>query len=115
MSDLNPILQFGTSRFLQAHADLFVSEAAKTGEALGHITIVQTTGSAQGAARVAAFRQAGGYPVRIRGWHDGAQVDEVRRADAVTQAWQAGSDWRQVCDAAVAARVIISNTGDTGY
>lgn len=115
MSDLNPILQFGTSRFLQAHADLFVSEAAKTGEALGHITIVQTTGSAQGAARVAAFRQAGGYPVRIRGWQDGAQVDEERRADAVTQAWQAGSDWRQVRDAAVAARVIISNTGDTGY
>ncbi|MEF2267355.1 mannitol dehydrogenase family protein [Janthinobacterium sp. LS2A] len=115
MSDLNPILQFGTSRFLQAHADLFVSEAAKKGEALGHITIVQTTGSGQGAARVAAFRQAGGYPVRIRGWQDGAQVDEERRADAVTQAWQAGSDWRQVRDAAVAARVIISNTGDTGY
>lgn len=115
MSDLNPILQFGTSRFLQAHADLFVSEAAKSGQALGHVTIVQTTGSAQGAARVAAFRAAGGYPVRIRGWQDGAQVDEERRAHAVTQAWQAGSDWRQVRAAAVAARVIISNTGDTGY
>lgn len=115
MSDINPILQFGTSRFLQAHADLFVSEAAKTGEALGNITIVQTTHSAQGAARVAAFRRSDGYPVRIRGWQDGAQVDEERRADAVTQAWQAGSDWRQVRDAAVAARVIISNTGDTGY
>lgn len=115
MSDLNPILQFGTSRFLQAHVDLFVSEAAQSGQALGHVTIVQTTGSAQGAARVAAFRAAGGYPVRIRGWQDGAQVDEERRAHAVTQAWQAGSDWRQVRAAAVAARVIISNTGDTGY
>lgn len=115
MSDLNPILQFGTSRFLQAHVDLFVSEAAQSGQALGHITIVQTTGSAQGAARVAAFREAGGYPVRIRGWQDGAQVDEERRAHAVTQAWQAGSDWRQVRAAAVAARVIVSNTGDTGY
>jgi len=115
MSDLNPILQFGTSRFLQAHADLFVSEAASLGQALGQITIVQTTGSAQGAARVAAFRQPGGYPVRIRGWQGGAQVDEERRAHAVTQAWQAGSDWRQVRDAAVAARVILSNTGDTGY
>ncbi|WP_409027026.1 mannitol dehydrogenase family protein [Janthinobacterium sp. SUN098] len=115
MSDLNPILQFGTSRFLQAHADLFVSEAASLGKALGHITIVQTTGSAQGAARVAAFRRPGGYPVRIRGWQDGVQVDEERRAHAVTQAWQAGSDWRQVRDAAVAARVILSNTGDTGY
>jgi tagaturonate reductase len=115
MSDLNPILQFGTSRFLQAHADLFVSEAASLGQALGQITIVQTTGSAQGAARVAAFRRPGGYPVRIRGWQDGAQVDEERRAHAVTQAWQAGSDWRQVRDAAVAARVMLSNTGDTGY
>jgi tagaturonate reductase len=115
MSDLNPILQFGTSRFLQAHADLFVSEAASLGQALGQITIVQTTGSAQGAARVAAFRRPGGYPVRIRGWQEGAQVDEERRAHAVTQAWQAGSDWRQVRDAAVAARVMLSNTGDTGY
>lgn len=115
MSDLNPILQFGTSRFLQAHVDLFVSEAAQSGQALGHVTIVQTTGSAQGAARVAAFRAAGGYPVRIRGWQDGTQVDEERRAHAVTQAWQAGSDWRQVRAAAVAARVILSNTGDTGY
>jgi len=115
MSDLNPILQFGTSRFLQAHADLFVSEAASLGDALGQITIVQTTSSTQGAARVAAFRRGGGYPVRIRGWQDGAQVDEERRAHAVTQAWQAGSDWRQVRDAAVAARVILSNTGDTGY
>lgn len=115
MSALNPILQFGTSRFLQAHADLFVSEAAQAGQALGNITIVQTTGSAQGAARVAAFRQPGGYPVRIRGWQDGAQVDDERRVHAVTQAWQTGSDWPQVRAAAVAARVILSNTGDTGY
>lgn len=115
MSDLNPILQFGTSRFLQAHADLFVSEAASTGQALGNITIVQTTNSTQGAARVAAFRQPGGYPVRIRGWQDGAQVDDERRVHAVTQAWQTGSDWPQVRAAAVAARVILSNTGDTGY
>lgn len=115
MSDLNPILQFGTSRFLQAHADLFVSEAAQAGQALGNITIVQTTNSGQGAARVAAFRQPGGYPVRIRGWQDGAQVDDERRVHAVTQAWQTSSDWPQVRDAAVAARVILSNTGDTGY
>ena len=115
MSDLNPILQFGTSRFLQAHADLFVSEAAQANQALGNITIVQTTNSAQGAARVAAFREASGYPVRIRGWQNGAQVDDERRVHAVTQAWQTGSDWPQVRAAAVAARVILSNTGDTGY
>ncbi|MEX5543902.1 hypothetical protein, partial [Pseudomonas poae] len=84
--------------------------AAQSGQALGNITIVQTTSSAQGAARVAAFRQSGGYPVRIRGWQDGAEVDEERRVHAVTQAWQTGSDWPQVRAAAVAVRVILSNT-----
>ncbi|WP_281032621.1 hypothetical protein [Phyllobacterium salinisoli] len=32
---ITPILQFGTSRFLQAHADLFVSDALARGEAPG--------------------------------------------------------------------------------
>jgi tagaturonate reductase len=40
-----PILQFGTSRFLQAHADLFIDEALRKGDALGRITVVQTTGA----------------------------------------------------------------------
>jgi tagaturonate reductase len=43
MKEGHPILQFGTSRFLQAHVDLFVSEAAERGEALGGITVVQST------------------------------------------------------------------------
>ena len=38
-----PIIQFGTSRFLQAHVDLFVSEALAAGEAIGRIVAVQTT------------------------------------------------------------------------
>ena len=37
-----PILQFGTSRFLQAHVDLFVSEARKDGQDCGPIAVVQT-------------------------------------------------------------------------
>src|ERR1700750_2357618 len=65
----NPILQFGTSRFLQAHVDFFVSEAARRdpARALGKITVVQTTSSADSRARVEALRAAGRYPVRIRG------------------------------------------------
>ena len=35
-----PILQFGTSRFLQAHVDLFVSEALERGEAAGKIAFI---------------------------------------------------------------------------
>src|SRR5450830_1721877 len=59
---VQPILQFGTSRFLQAHVDLFIAEALAqapgAGDALGGITVVQTTDRADGAARIAALRQA---------------------------------------------------------
>lgn len=37
---VTPIVRFGTSRFLQAHADLFISEALKGGRAVGPITVV---------------------------------------------------------------------------
>jgi tagaturonate reductase len=60
-----PILQFGTSRFLQAHADLFVSEAMKVGKALGPITIVQTTGSSERSGRLVALAAQEGFPVHI--------------------------------------------------
>lgn len=113
---MNPILQFGTSRFLQAHVDLFIGEAQASGAALGSITVVQTTESAQSARRVAAFNQPGGYPVRVRGWRDGAAVDTEQRVTSVTQALQASRDWPQIrTQAATAARVIVSNTGDSGY
>ncbi len=55
-----PILQFGTSRFLQAHADLFIGEALERGEALGRITVVQTTGAPERAGRLAALAAPGG-------------------------------------------------------
>ncbi|TWI69868.1 tagaturonate reductase [Pseudoduganella lurida] len=110
-----PILQFGTSRFLQAHVDLFVDEALARGEALGRITVVQTTTSAQSRRRLAAFNAPGGYPVRIRGRRDGVTVDEEHRVNAIAAALHAGEDWAAVCDAAAMAQVIVSNTGDRGY
>ena len=112
----NPILQFGTSRFLQAHADLFISEALARGEALGNITIVQGTDSAQSARRIAAFNQPGGFPVQLRGWEgDGAVARDVQVV-SVTEALQASRDWARI-RAAVArdVQVILSNTGDAGY
>ena len=36
---MHPILQFGTSRFLQAHVDLFVSEALESGKTLDDLAI----------------------------------------------------------------------------
>lgn len=111
-----PILQFGSSRFLQAHADLFVSEALDRGEALGLIAMVQTTRNPASARRIAALREGGGYPVRIRGLQGGRVIDTETRSRAIGVALQADEDWRRVRHIAVReAEVILSNTGDRGY
>lgn len=111
-----PILQFGTSRFLQAHADLFVSEARAGGQDVGPITVVQTSGSAERASRVAAFNDPAGFPVRIRGVEQGAPVDRTVRVTSVVRGLSTAHDWAEVVRLAVAeADVIISNTADAGY
>jgi tagaturonate reductase len=111
-----PILQFGTSRFLQAHVDLFVSDALKRGQAIGAITVVQTTRSSESTARVAALAAGQGYPVHIRGLRGGVRVDQVVRVRSVQGALRAEVDWLRVREiAADHARVIVSNTGDRGF
>ncbi|CAJ0740335.1 mannitol dehydrogenase family protein [Ralstonia mannitolilytica] len=111
-----PILQFGTSRFLQAHVDLFVSEALDAGQALGGITVVQTTANPASAARVAALAGGAGYPVRIRGLRDGAPFDQTVTCHAVQRALQADADWEQLRDLmATDVQVVVSNTADQGY
>lgn len=109
------ILQFGTSRFLQAHVDLFVSQAMASGQALGGIAVVQTTGSAESAARVAALAEGNGYPVRIRGVRRGAPIDDTVHGEAVREALSADAQWPRVRELACSAQVIVSNTGDSGY
>lgn len=112
----NPILQFGTSRFLQAHADLFISEALKTGRALGHVTVVQTTSNPESRARIEALRTARRYSVRVRGLQREAIVDTTIECDALGEALDANSEWPIVRERfARDARVVISNTGDSGY
>jgi tagaturonate reductase len=110
-----PILQFGTSRFLLAHADLFISEALENGEAPGGITVVQTTGNAESLARIRALSQGEGYPVRVRGMVDGRPSDEVKTGRAVLGGLSAATDWVSVRRAFAAADIVISNTGDRGY
>ena len=111
-----PILQFGTSRFLLAHVALFVSQALERGDAIGGIGVVQTTGNPVSHARAAALSQPGGYPVRIRGREHGAVVDKVVLGNAIRAAWIADRDWPAVRRAAIDdVQVIVSNTGDTGY
>ena len=111
-----PIVQFGTSRFLQAHADLFVSEALEKGDALGKITIVQTTGSAERAGRLTALAAADGFPVIIRGLAEGAEIDRTQQIKSVARALSTAADWDEIKRiVATEAEVLISNPGDTGY
>ncbi|HSW03764.1 mannitol dehydrogenase family protein [Aquabacterium sp.] len=113
------ILQFGTSRFLQAHVDLFVSQAqdrGDAGQAIGGITVVQTTTNPASAERVAALAAGGGYPVRIRGLRHGERIDETITCRAVRQALQADAHWPALREAIASdVRVIVSNTADRGY
>ncbi|MEI2299126.1 mannitol dehydrogenase family protein [Ensifer sp. MJa1] len=111
-----PIVQFGTSRFLQAHADLFISEALKTGAAPGPITVVQTTGSKERSGRLAALTRPEGFPIVIRGLLHGARIDRTERVTSVTRALSTSENWNEVQQViADEAEILISNTGDTGY
>src|SRR3954462_12675935 len=108
------IIQFGTSRFLQAHVDLFVHEARQAGQMAGPITVVQTSGAADRAGRVAAFGQP--YDVIIRGIQDGRPVDYTVTVTSIDRGMSTGRDW-ELLKALVAeqAEFIVSNTGDNGY
>lgn len=112
----HPILQFGTGRFLQAHVDLFVSQALADGQALGTIAVVQTTDSRESTERLAALAREDGYPIEIRGLQDGRPLREVLWVNSVGAAWSATRDWPRVLDAiADHVQVVVSNTADRGY
>ncbi len=110
------VIQFGTSRFLQAHADLFIHEARESGQEAGPVTVVQTSGNAARAGRVAAFGAPGGYPVIIRGIEDGAPVERRVTITSIERGLSAATDWDAVTALFVEeADIVLSNTGDTGY
>lgn len=113
---ITPILQFGTSRFLQAHADLFISEALARGEALGPVTVVQSSGDARRSGRLAALASPGGFPVWVEGIENGSPVSRIVQVRSVARALSTGTDWPEIARiAAEEAEVILSNTGDAGW
>jgi len=109
-----PILQFGTSRFLQAHADLFISDAMREGQDLGPVTVVQTTGSADRAGRLAAF-DGRPLPIIVRGLENGAPVERTEYTTCLVRGLSATAAWPEVERVFIEADQIISNTGDSGY
>jgi tagaturonate reductase len=113
--DMTAVLQFGTSRFLLAHADLFVSQALETGQAIGRITVVQTTDSSESASRIKALTMLDAYPVQVRGLRAGVPVREDLEGRAIERGLSANRDWADIVDIAARADVILSNTGDRGY
>ncbi|MEP2704029.1 MAG: mannitol dehydrogenase family protein [Roseibium sp.] len=111
-----PIVQFGTSRFLQAHADLFVSEALHAGNAVGSIAVVQSSGDPSRSHRVQALADPKGYEVQIKGVENGELVDTSTTVNSISKAFSVPQNLAEV-SAIIAgeARIIISNTADAGF
>jgi tagaturonate reductase len=110
------ILQFGTSRFLQAHVDLFVHEAGDAGQEIGPITVVKTTTGGARDGRVRAFGDPSGFPVIIRGLVDGVPVERTVTVRSVVRGLSAHEDWPEVRRIfAVETEIVVCNTGDNGY
>jgi len=110
------ILQFGSSRFLQAHVDLFVSQALDRQQAVGGIMVVQTTDNAASSRRIAALALEPSYPVQIRGLSGGVEVNQYLICHAIRAAVRAQVDWPLVRAAiCTTVQLIVSNTGDQGY
>jgi len=85
-------------------------------KALGRITVVQTTSSAESRVRIDALRASSVYPVRIRGKKGDATIDETVQCNAITEALNAADDWPTLRERIRRdVKVIVSNTGDTGY
>ena len=110
-----PIIQFGASRFLQAHVDLFVSEALGKGAAMGRIVAVQTTQSAESRKRIAAFAEGRPYIVQIKGIAGGAVVENEVEVSSVGGGVDANEQWEEVERLFNEARCTVSNTADRGY
>lgn len=106
-----PVLQFGTGRFLQAHADLFLHEGGG-----GPVTVVASSGSPTGRARLAALHAPGGYIVKVRGLEDGAVVDREVRVTSIARGLDIDTDWPEIVRIASSeTRFLISNTTESGY
>ena len=109
------VLQFGAGNFLRGFVDLFIEEANRHPQtAFGRIVVVQSTGM----ERAQALNQAGGrYHVAIRGFHNGAVIDETTKVTSISRALHAGTQWQEIRAVASSPdlRLIVSNVTEAGF
>lgn len=105
------IFQFGTSRFLQAHADLFVSQSDGP-----KISVIASSGSTQGRARLAALSHEDGYQVLIRGLEKGKFIERRETVHSIAHSFDANEDWPDLTAKFVdEAEYVLSNTTERGF
>ena len=93
-----------------------VSEALARDEGIGTIAAVQTTGSPEAKARVAALKLGDGYPVHLKGLVDGRPVERRSGSRASPRPSTPTAEWEAVEALAVGEiQAIVSNTADRGY
>lgn len=110
------ILQFGTSRFLQAHVDYFVGKSLSENKSKTPIAVIQTSNSVTGKQRVRAMNEKSSYPVRIQGLCKGKLLNYEEQISSIKFALNANDDWQSVIDIFCKNTThVISNTADQGY
>lgn len=115
-ADMPLIMQFGTSRFLQAHVDYFVSHSLVNGYSAAPILVVQTSNNPAGKRRVKAMNQMASYPVRIQGLQEGKVIDQEESVQSIIGAMAAKQDWPKIVELfCEQVTHVISNTADDGY
>ncbi|MBU90328.1 D-mannonate oxidoreductase [Candidatus Woesearchaeota archaeon] len=109
-----PIIQFGTSRFLQAHIDLFIHDALENNKAAGYITVVQTTNNIKRAKRLNYLSK--GYLVHIKGYKDQDLIDEKKNITSILRGLSTSHDWVNIKKIFIEeVKYVVSNTGDSGF
>lgn len=110
------IMQFGTSRFLLAHADYFIARSWAEGRGGGRIVVVQGSSRPAGQKKARAMAEQAAYPVVFRGRREGVDYDEKVMVDIFETALTATKDWVEIERRFVTdIDLVISNTGEEGY
>lgn len=110
------ILQFGTSRFLLAHVDAFVSHSLAKGLSDKRVVVVQSSARPEGKAKARQLAAHRCYPVQVRGVRDGETIDRIEWVDSIDTCLVADEDWAELeqrfCNDITH---VVSNTGDRGF